>query len=399
LRARSATEGGTPTPPPGREAGGGLPRFCRGGASDASDSARDEPRAADDGEASALALAAARSQAAVVERARAELSRKLSLGVTLPAYPRPAGAALPPRGAPPRGAPPPGARAAASDFDASEESCGFSTEGAEAASDSGSVLARAQPRSALSPRAARHPAARRRAGDRFVDAPAPSSAAEGGRPASSSSARRSIQLARRRKRELEKIIQNGNAEEVEAADAELPAVQAALARCARAHTHARQREYAAPHTRSQGLTNACSRASCASALPSFRALRVCAAAGCMLSCTGASWRRSLRSGRRGTRPQRHHARAAAEGEERAARTAQAQPWRQPRRPRRTQQQHDARTRARTRRGTHDGDDEKHTLLKQTPHGNAASCRTTQHSTSAPARRPPTKKKRAARPPL
>jgi hypothetical protein len=329
-RARSAAEGGTPTPPPGRERDAGGGRFSRGGASD--DSAHDD----------ALALAAARSQAAVVERAREELSRKLSLGITLPAYPYSPAPAPPQRAAAPPQLLPRGA--GASDFDASEESCGFSTEGAEAASDSGSVLARAAPRSALSPRAARHPAARRRAAERFGDATAPSAAAaaEGGRSvaapssgAGAASARRSqLQLARRRKRELEKIIQNGSADEVEAANAELPAVQAALARCVR-----RARGGVDVLRRSANMLPRCTRV--CSGVPShvtFVLTHACAAplciAGCMLSCSAGSWRRRLRSGRRGRLRQLSQARGAA----RAARTGGTQPLP----PRRRQRQHDTR---------------------------------------------------------
>ena len=87
--------------------------------------------------ATALAAAAAAAQAAAVDEARRELARRMALCSMLPPHPS-------------QHKPAPG--------DAGDDSTsgGFSTEGL---SDGGSVL----PRSALSPRAARHPAARRRA--------------------------------------------------------------------------------------------------------------------------------------------------------------------------------------------------------------------------------------------
>ena len=121
----------------------------------------------------------------------------LSAGSPLPPHPNTAAPGVPPR------------------LDSEDSSAGFSTEGL---SDGGSVLP--APRSALSPRAARHPAARRAAAD-----------AEGGAAAATASKQRQLlQLQRRRKRELEKLVSYGTPAEAEHARAELPNVQASLSR-------------------------------------------------------------------------------------------------------------------------------------------------------------------------
>ena len=161
--------------------------------------------------ATALAAAAAAAQAAAVEEARRELARRLTLCTALPPHPSLLSAQKPTHS--------PGAGCRPGDS-GEDSSAGFSTEGLEGLSDGGSVL----PRSALSPRAARHPAARRRA---------EADAERGAAATTASKQRQLLQLQRRRKRELEKLLTHGTPAEADAARLELPAVQAALSRRAR----------------------------------------------------------------------------------------------------------------------------------------------------------------------
>jgi hypothetical protein len=159
--------------------------------------------------ATAFAAAAAAAQAAAVEAARLELETRLALSTSpLPPHRNSASKAASP-GAPAAGVPP--------RLDSEDSSAGFSTEGL---SDGGSVLP--APRSALSPRAARHPAARRREADGEGDG--------GAAAATASKQRQLLQLQRRRKRELEKLVLHGTPAEAEHARAELPNVQASLSR-------------------------------------------------------------------------------------------------------------------------------------------------------------------------
>ena len=151
-----------------------------------------------------MAATVASAQAAAVEEARRDLERRMAL-CSSPLPPHPS------RGAPPK-------------LDSEDSSAGgFSTEGL---SDGGSVLP--SPRSGLSPRAARHPSARRRDAD-----------ADGGAAAATASKQRQLlQLQRRRKRELEKIVLYGTPAEAESARLELPHVQATLSRRVPASTRA-----------------------------------------------------------------------------------------------------------------------------------------------------------------